>query len=83
MVMFSQGRVVKLGKLAPDWAYEVEKMRDMDSGKMFLPFNGYGRVVGQYGNDVELQIMVGKPNGCWMGRVFHVKANELEAENGD
>lgn len=82
MAKFAQGQVVKLGKLAPEWAQKRGEMREMGTGTPFLPFNGFGRVMGQYGNTVELQIMVGKPNGCWDGRVFRVNADELEDENG-
>lgn len=76
---FKNGMVVWLGDMAPAWANEIENQRGMETGRPFLPFNGYGRVLSQFDDTVEIQVMVGQPFGCWDGRVFRVDADELLA----
>lgn len=75
---FEKAQIVWLGSLAPQWAYEIKNQRDIVSGKPDLPFNGYGRILTQFDDIVELQVMVGQPNGCWDARVFRCNATDLE-----
>ena len=77
MSEFTHAQVIWLGSLAPQWAKDIEKQREIWTGNPFQPFNGYGRILTQFGDIVELQVMVGKPNGCWDARVVRYTADEL------
>ena len=77
MRKFKRGEIIWLGDLAPQWAKDLKNQREMGTDKLFLPFNGYGRILTQFDDIVELQAMVGQPNGGWDARVIRVGATEL------
>ena len=77
---YANGQIVWLGAVVPQWVKDIENHREMWTGRPFLPYNGYGRVLTQFRGIIEFQAMVGTPNGCWDARVFRLTIAEIPAD---
>lgn len=74
---YTNGQNVWLGDVVPQWVQDVGNECEIWTGKSSLPYNGYGRVLTQFGDIVEFQPMVGQLNGCWDARVFRLHVSEI------